>query len=185
VKNLICQECKQRPATLHFTKIINGEKTEVHLCEHCAQERGDMLMFSENAGFSINNLLAGLLNLESPLKEAKTNAFQGPEILQCERCKMTYHQFTKVGRFGCSDCYHTFSRHLQPILRRLHSGNATHAGKIPKRIGGAIHIRKQIEKLKQKLQELIVREEFEKAANVRDEIRSLESQLMKYGEGGL
>ena len=26
---MICQECNQRPATLHFTKIINGEKTEI------------------------------------------------------------------------------------------------------------------------------------------------------------
>ena len=41
---MICQECNQRPATLHFTKIINGEKTEVHLCEKCAQEKGEMFM---------------------------------------------------------------------------------------------------------------------------------------------
>ena len=26
---MICQECNQRPATLHFTKIINGEKAGV------------------------------------------------------------------------------------------------------------------------------------------------------------
>lgn len=185
MKTLICQECKQRPATMHFTKIINGEKTEFHLCEHCAQERGDVFMFPENAGFSINNLLAGLLNFESPIKETKHNAFQGPEILQCERCNMTYHQFTKIGRFGCSHCYHTFARHLHPILRRLHSGNTNHAGKIPKRIGGTFHIRKQIKNLKQKLQELIVREEFEKAAEVRDQIRFLESRLSEHGEEGL
>lgn len=183
MNGLICQECKQRPATLHFTKIVNGEKTEFHLCEHCAQDKGEMFMFPENAGFSINNLLAGLLNLDSPLKEAKHSTFQSTEILQCERCKMTYQQFTKIGRFGCSECYHTFSKHLHPILRRLHSGNTTHSGKIPKRIGGAIHVRKQIEKLKQKLQELIVREEFEKAAEIRDQIRSLESYLMQQGEG--
>ena len=23
---MVCQECNQRPAALHFTKIINGEK---------------------------------------------------------------------------------------------------------------------------------------------------------------
>lgn len=180
---MICQDCKQRPATMHFTKIINGEKTEFHLCEHCAQERGDILMFHENAGFSIQNLLAGLLNFEAPIKEAKPNAFQGIELLQCERCNMTYHQFTKIGRFGCSHCYATFARQLQPILKRLHSGNTTHAGKIPKRIGGTIHLRKQIDHLKQKLQELIMREEFERAAEVRDQIRLLESQLSAHGEG--
>lgn len=185
MKTLICQECKQRPATMHFTKIINGEKTEFHLCEHCAQERGEMFMFPDNTGFSINNLLAGLLNLQSPITEAKPSAFQSPNILQCERCNMTYEQFTKIGRFGCSHCYYTFSRQLQPILRRLHSGNTTHAGKIPRRTGGTIHIRKQLNQLKQKLQELIVKEEFEKAAEVRDQIRALESQLSERGEGDL
>ncbi|MBB4074917.1 protein-arginine kinase activator protein McsA [Anoxybacillus voinovskiensis] len=96
---------------------------------------------------------------------------------------MTYHQFTKIGRFGCSHCYDAFAKQLQPILKRLHSGNTIHAGKIPKRIGGTIHVRKQIEQLKQKLQELIAREEFEKAAEVRDQIRSLEAQLSEHGEG--
>ncbi|ANB56338.1 uvrB/uvrC motif family protein [Anoxybacillus sp. B7M1] len=181
---MICQECKQRPATMHFTKIINGEKTEFHLCEHCAQEHGDVFMFHGNAGFSLQNLLAGLLNFEAPTKGAKQNAFQSIEILQCERCNMTYNQFAKIGRFGCSHCYHTFAKQLQPILKRLHSGNTTHAGKIPRRIGGSIYIRKQIAHLKQKLQELIAREEFEKAAEVRDQIRLLESRVSKHGEEG-
>ena len=38
---MICQECNQRPATLHFTKIINGEKEQFHFCEQCAQEKGE------------------------------------------------------------------------------------------------------------------------------------------------
>ncbi|BDG34171.1 UvrB/UvrC motif-containing protein [Saccharococcus caldoxylosilyticus] len=180
---MICQECKQRPATMHFTKIINGEKTEFHLCEQCAKEHGDMFMFYENDDFSLNNLLAGLLNFQTPMKEMTTNTFSGPDILQCETCKMTYHQFTQIGRFGCSDCYRTFARYLPPILKRLHSGNTTHSGKIPKRKGGVLHLRKQIFVLKQKLQELVAREEFEKAAEVRDQIRSLEYQLRQRGEG--
>lgn len=40
---MVCQECGNRPATLHFTKIVNGEKTEFHICEHCAREKGDFL----------------------------------------------------------------------------------------------------------------------------------------------
>jgi len=61
---MICQECNQRPAALHFTKIINGEKTEVHLCEKCAQEKGEMFIFNGESGFAFNNLLAGLLNID-------------------------------------------------------------------------------------------------------------------------
>ena len=40
---MICEECHEREASLHFTKIINGEKTEFHICEHCAKEKGEFL----------------------------------------------------------------------------------------------------------------------------------------------
>ena len=39
---MVCQECNQRPATLHFTKIVNGEKEEFHLCEKCATRKRRM-----------------------------------------------------------------------------------------------------------------------------------------------
>lgn len=38
-----CQECGKRPATLHFTKIVNGEKTEFRICESCAREKGEII----------------------------------------------------------------------------------------------------------------------------------------------
>ncbi|RSK25517.1 hypothetical protein EJF36_00515 [Bacillus sp. HMF5848] len=176
---MVCQECGQRPATLHFTKIVNGEKTEVHLCEQCAHDKGDMFMFPGSADFSIHNLLAGLLNMEPPVSDNQTqhNAFESKEVLQCDRCKMTFQQFKKVGRFGCSQCYSTFSEQLSPILRRLHSGNTYHGGKIPTRIGGTLHLRKELDNLKQSLQNHIQREEFELAAEVRDKIRTIERRL--------
>lgn len=181
---MICQECNQRPAALHFTKIVNGEKTEVHLCEKCAQEKGEMFMFNGGAGFSFNNLLAGLLNIDSSFHHQSKNAFQQEEILQCENCGMTFSQFGKIGRFGCSHCYDTFKDQLKPVLRRLHSGNWAHNGKIPKRIGGGIHLRKRLEELKNELKDAVQKEEFEKAANIRDEIRSLEKELVENSEGG-
>ena len=66
---------------------------------------------------------------------------------------------------------------LKPIFKRLHGGNWSHNGKIPNRIGGTMHIKKNIEDLKMQLTELIVQEEFEKAAVVRDEIRLLDQKL--------
>ena len=69
------QECNQRPATLHFTKIINGEKTEFHICERCAQEKGNLFMDDGGSSFSINNLLAGLFNIESNMQQPKANSF--------------------------------------------------------------------------------------------------------------
>jgi protein arginine kinase activator len=179
---MICQECNQRPAALHFTKIVNGEKTEVHLCEKCAQEKGDMFVFNGGSGFAFNNLLAGLLNIDPSFQKPEQNPFRQEEVHQCSHCGMTFPQFIKVGRFGCAHCYESFQEQLKPVLKRLHSGNWSHNGKIPKRIGGGIHLKKQIDELKNKLKDFISQEEFENAAIVRDEIRTLEKKLSEGGE---
>lgn len=166
-----CQECHMRPATLHFTKIINGQKTEIHICEHCAKEKGDFHPGSNS--FSIHHLLSGLLGFENPMEETQESPFQ-TEDLQCSGCGMTYSQFVKKGKFGCAHCYETFQSKLDPIFRRVHGGNTTHKGKIPKRIGSDIQARRALDELKRKLHRLIENEEFEQAAEVRDKIRALE-----------
>jgi len=181
---MVCQECNQRPATLHFTKIVNGEKEEFQLCEKCAKEKGDMYLINNTSGFSLNNLLAGLFNIEPNFQESQLDPFEKQEILQCENCSMTFNQFIKAGRFGCSHCYTAFKEQLKPIYRRLHSGNGHHNGKIPSRIGGTMHIKKNIDALKIQLTELITKEEFEKAAVVRDEMRLLDQMLSESSGGG-
>lgn len=174
---MICQQCKERPASLHFTKVVNGEKTVVQLCERCAQEKGEMFLLEGESGFSINDLLAGLLNIDSAFQTSTPQSPLANQIIQCPVCKMTYQQFANIGRFGCAACYDTFREQLTPILKRLHSGNVVHGGKVPARIGGSLHLKKQVQELKGELQLLIQNEEFEKAAEVRDQIRSLEKKL--------
>lgn len=168
---MLCQDCGKRPATLHFTKIVNGEKSEFHFCEACARERGEMIPGTAN-GFSIHSLLSGLLDFEPPGGGAGTAAHP----LRCETCGLTYSQFSKVGRFGCSDCYRYFGDRLDPLFRRVH-GTATHAGKIPKRRGGQLRVKRDIDQLKRQLQMLVEREEFERAAQLRDRIRELEKKM--------
>lgn len=179
---MICQECNQRPATLHFTKIVNGEKATIQLCEKCAQEKGEFFTTDGSAGFSINDLLAGILSLDNVMQKTNSNPTPTSHVIQCKECKMTFQQFIKVGRFGCANCYDAFKERLTPILKRLHSGNITHGGKVPERIGGSIHLKKKVQQLRAELRILIEQEEFEKAATVRDQIRSLEINLAN-GEG--
>jgi len=167
-----CEECGKRPATLHLTKIVNGEKTEYHICEHCAQEKGDVFTGFHN--FSINNLLSGLLKFDPMQKNGRESASGKP--LRCENCGLTYAQFSKSGRFGCSDCYTFLGDKLDPLFRRIH-GNTQHSGKVPERTGGQLKIRKELEQLKQALQSHVASEEFEKAAEMRDRIRALEQKM--------
>jgi protein arginine kinase activator len=168
---MICQECGQKQASLHFTKIINGDKTEFHLCDNCAREKGELLPGSVN-GFSIHNLLSGLIDFEPSVGKNVPSQ----TTLQCENCGLTYSQFSKIGRFGCNHCYQAFGSRLDPLFRRVH-GHTAHIGKVPARSGGIIKVKKEIELLKKELRRTIEQEEFEKAAKLRDEIRMLEKEF--------
>jgi protein arginine kinase activator len=163
---LLCQECGKKPATLHFTKIVNGEKNEFHICESCARDKGEMIPGSPN-GFSIHSLLSGLLDFE------RTGPGSIQETMRCEACGLTYPQFSKLGRFGCSSCYQSFESKLDPLFKRVH-GNTVHVGKIPKRSGGVIQTKREIDRLRRELITRIDQEEFEAAAQLRDRIRELE-----------
>ncbi|BBI36072.1 UvrB/UvrC motif-containing protein [Cohnella abietis] len=166
-----CQECDKRLATLHFTKIVNGEKTELHICESCAREKGELIP-GTSSGFSIHNLLSGLLDLESP----NPNSMAKPPAAKCDTCGLTYTQFSKIGRFGCSHCYKQFAERLDPLLKRVH-GNTVHVGKVPKRAGGRLKTKREIDRLKKEMQGRIEREDFESAAELRDRIRELEKEM--------
>jgi len=165
---MLCQRCGEKEATVHLTKIINGEKTEVYLCEDCAKETGH-LDFSNNP-FSIQNLLADILNpnldsIPSNQKEVK-----------CDNCGMSYKEFTEKGLFGCSECYDQFSDKIDRLAKRIH-GSDKHIGKVPKRRGGKLRTEKKIENLREEMQKAVDKENFEKAAKLRDEIHDLEDDL--------
>jgi protein arginine kinase activator len=178
-----CQECQKRPATVHFTQVINGNKTESHLCEQCAKENGYMEYDQQN--FSFHHLLSGLFNFDSghTLSGNQSSNYNGKDTLTCDVCGLSYQEFKHLGKFGCGNCYKTFNDHLNPIFRRVHSGNTKHDGKIPKRAGGNLHLKKNIDQYRENLQKLIEKEEFEEAAKIRDQIRDLERQLSNDKDG--
>lgn len=168
---MLCQICGKNEATVHFTEVINNQIGELHLCEECAQKKG----LSIQPHFSIADLLVGLINL----------GISPPQIeeagIKCKNCGLTYTQFGKIGRLGCSECYTAFQKGLVPLLRKIH-GSIQHRGKFPPK-GKRVISRElkekpisEIEKLKDELAQAIEREEFEKAAKLRDKIRDLEKK---------
>ncbi|NLK52405.1 MAG: hypothetical protein GX295_08180 [Syntrophomonadaceae bacterium] len=175
---MYCEECNKRPATVHITQVINNKKTERHLCEHCAREYQQHLGFSFNfePTFSIQHLLASLLNQEPNLLGLSASGAPGVKVeQQCPKCHMNYREFAQGGKFGCKECYEGFAERLEPLMRKIH-GNALHNGKVPLRAGKMLHVKRQLEKLYGELQAAIRQEAFEKAAEIRDQIRELEKK---------
>lgn len=162
---MLCQECKKNPATVHMTKIINNNKTEVHLCEICAGKKED---FNWIALFSINDLLTSFLD---PIKVSMAKEQTAP--VKCENCGMEYSQFKRTGKLGCSNCYKAFKNEIYPIIKRI-QGGSRHTGKIPQGQEARIQTNMEIEDLKYKLDESVKKEAFEEAAILRDRIKELE-----------
>lgn len=167
-----CSECKKRPANLYFTQIINGKKREIHVCEVCAKQKGYMAYGEES--YSLHDLLKGLFDFNSPQIGMQSEQLFKQEEVHCPKCNLSFRDFQRIGKFGCAQCYNTFVAKLDSIFRRVHSGNTVHNGKIPKRKGGILHQKKELEEYRKELQYLIEREEFEQAAIVRDKIKRLE-----------
>jgi protein arginine kinase activator len=162
---MLCDECGKNNATVHVTHIINGKKTENHLCESCAKE--NQSIFDSN--FSMENMFSAMLN----------NAFSTTghsKGLGCSTCGMTYEDFRDIGKFGCSHCIEAFKPRLMPVVKNI-QGYDAHSGKIPMRAGGKYKVKKDIEKLKEELKLMIVQEEYEQAAKLRDKIREMEDKI--------
>ena len=174
---MLCQNCNERTANIHMTKIINNQKKELHLCEVCAREY-DQSEFGFEQNFPLQNILPGLIQFDpSGVQEGKST-MQSPlhTRKKCANCGLTYEKFARQGQFGCSECYNQFAQELDPILKRIH-GSTGHSGKVPKRSGGSLRIKRRIRELKEELQRCIHREEFERAAQIRDEIKQLEQEI--------
>jgi len=168
-----CQRCHQKPANVHITQIINGEKRETHLCEQCAQEMKINVGFPQFPMHNLSNLLGFLTQQVGFDKwEADSN---------CPNCLNSYRQIGETGYVGCSECYRHFAARLEPILRKIH-GTSRHTGKVPRRLGYAVVIKREMEELKTNLKRAVENERYEEAAQIRDRIKELEEKMVR-GEG--
>jgi protein arginine kinase activator len=164
---MLCQICQKRPATVHYTQIVDGKKVELYLCEQCANENSNKLniMFP----FNISNFFSGLV-----LPENESHYITSPtEDNICKTCGMSFNDFKDEGKLGCENCYEVYKDKLTPILKRLH-GSTRHTGKVPGKLYKSIKVSKEIEILKQQLDEAIRKEEYEEAAKIRDKIKAIE-----------
>lgn len=172
---MLCQECEERPANLSYSKDVNGEKIVFHLCEQCAREKGYPIPETSN-DLSKEHLSSEMMDEKSNTGSSEMDE-ETQQISTCEKCGLTYEEFNKIGRFGCEECYKQFAEHLQPLFRRIHVTTPTHTGKIPKRYSALIQDKHQLEQLKKQLQHFIEQEQYEQAAEVRDQIQELENKV--------
>jgi len=168
---MLCQDCKKREAQVHLTQIINNEKIALSLCKDCASARGFHSPL-ENIPFPLAEILSGLAH-DVP---SGSKGEPMPQ-LTCPNCHMTFEEFTRQGRFGCGECYRAFRPRLEGIMRKIH-GASLHRGRSPLAAvadlsGNVVIPVKEEERLETELRKAIEAEDFERAAEIRDKLKSI------------
>lgn len=162
---MLCCICKEREATVHYTKIDGDKVQKVDLCEECSKTKG----VNDPVGFELADLLLGL----GASKEIESS---GGGELKCPRCGFTQADFKKAGRLGCPDCYKTFAEGLESLLKTMHKGTR-HMGKVPEALRQSREISERLKTLQKKLAKAVQDENFEQAASLRDEIKQTSARL--------
>ena len=92
--------------------------------------------------------------------------------VKCPTCGYSQADFKKAGRFGCSECYATFSEGLEGMLKTMHKGTR-HTGKVPAALQQSRAEALKLKQLQKRLEKAVTEENFEEAAQLRDEIKRL------------
>lgn len=163
-----CFKCGKNEATTQYTKIVNGVKSQTFLCSECA---GLVEEKEFNFGFEndLNNFFSGFFGTLPQAQPKKKEDV-------CPFCNMSFSDFLKDSRLGCAVCYETFSEKLAGPFKQIH-GSSFHTGKVPERAGKEIKNTRKLKKLEDELSVCIEKQEFEKAAELRDKIKELKESM--------
>lgn len=163
-----CDNCNKQ-ATVHLTEIHAGKQVKKDLCEQCAAKLEGL---AGNEHMPINELLTSFVLAHSGIaKESQPSS--------CEQCGITWAEFRQNGMLGCANDYDLFAKDLTPLIARAHEGATHHVGKVPARHGDAQALQKQqvdLTQLRKELQRAVEAEDYERAAQLRDQIRTAEKQ---------
>lgn len=189
-----CQLCPSPRATVHLTELgPDGDRRELHVCRDCVAR----------LGLSLDNPppLAPLLAQAQVVAEVgegvESVAVPAPADGEaCPQCGLEFAAYAQNNLFGCAECYSAFMPQVAELVQRYH-GAQQHVGRTP---GGALtsatdaqaaptpdttrtskrkasaQRASQRHSLRQALAEAVAREQFERAATLRDQLAALDAE---------
>lgn len=162
--SLACQRCQQSKATVHITDTV-PEKRERHLCEACAEKEGIIVKQHYQ---TTNEVLQQFIKHKAGIGEANS--------LTCSNCGLSFREFQDKGHLGCPNDYTAFASALMPLIERAHGGATHHVGKVPPTASAGLKRETGLLRLRRTLKTAVNDEDYELAARVRDEIKTLETE---------
>jgi protein arginine kinase activator len=158
-----CEHCKKN-CVIHLTQIVNNEVKKVDMCETCPHAK----QLQDPLQFGLMEKLLGIAMQQAPA---------GGKELVCDHCGYPESEFRKTGRLGCPECYDVFVTPKMEILRKIQDAEV-HKGKEPKNQDKRA-LRISFARLNKELVESVESEDYERAAEIRDELKNVKEQLGK------
>lgn len=155
---MLCALCARREASV-FIEYTKGKKTEKKAyCEKCSKKQSE----EGSTGYSFG------FDFFFPEGTPQSSS-------SCSLCSSTLDDIARLGRMGCPECYRTFRPELAPALALLH-GSAHHTGRTPILFSEKQMREKKIALLRAELSHAISIENYERCAEIRDEIKKLNEE---------
>lgn len=161
-----CDLCN-KPAVVHEVIIQGGKSTELHLCAEHAIEKG-LAVPTQQPLADILPALGGVVKVEGVIGRSQQQA-------RCTACGCTFADFKKVGSLGCPACYDSFMPMIAQVIERAQAGATAHVGHSPAPSLDAERVQRLRSKLMTELENAIAAEQYERAAQLRDELKALEA----------
>ncbi len=149
---MICDVCKGRSASVRVKKMTGGLLTDHFLCTECAIRFG--------YAKKINRFYAAEPQPESGVR--------------CPCCGCSMQEITEMGVVGCASCYDTFREPLAMTVEKIH-GKVSYAGRVPPTSSPRMQNESRIAAARAELAAAIEREDFERAAQLRDFIHAMQN----------
>jgi protein arginine kinase activator len=164
-----CQQC-EKPATFHITELADDVPEELHLCEEHARI---YLMQAEEPDELVPSI-AGALAQHLKISQTAEELSQ-LDKRQCPICDITFYDFRNAGRLGCPHDYVCFGDELEPLILSIH-GAIVHTGKQPSRGTPVTDKQTELIRMRRELETTVEQENYERASELRDQIKSLEQE---------
>ncbi len=185
------------PKAFTVTEITQHGFKNMQCCQKCVIAQPGMValpVLPSPMGI-LQQILGGAAAFPLPLLQQQMVTPPQVEQPKCSGCGMTPVDIENVGRFGCPYCYQSFNKDIEDMLQRIHGG-IKHVGKVPKawkarqeaeeaaektksvdrgvatvKKHATIPLEERIAVLEAKMKKHVAKEEYEKAAIIRDVIK--------------
>lgn len=152
---MMCQNCGRNNANVMYKSVVNGNRTELYLCDKCANK----MNIGMNFDFGVNDIFSSFFDDLGGLKMLTMPNLMGRENFMLPGFASGYEAEDSLDE-------------LDGILEK--NRQKRNAKKEVEAKETKVKEVSEVDKLKAELNECIKNEEYEKAAVLRDKIKNLE-----------